>query len=351
MNRNMTTLQRAALASLTALAASAAGAAAPAAHAATATDGAVALQPAGGKHRLAYTAAPGDVVHGAVRLKNAGRQARDIKLTAVDVGTAAFGGAVYGDATGKRTGRWVTLEAGTVRVGARSTKTVHFSVQVPRGTSKGVHYAGITAVDVAQLRAASTRRKRAGKRIVFHRITRFALPLKVRVPGAVSPRLTFRGAEVDVDAAGANILMKLENTGRTLLRSTDVKLRLAQGDRTLVDVHQPLREFVPGTAAKFPITLPGIPSEGDYRVVGTIRPEGAPAIAVDETVHIDGKSVKKAERSVVARTAPPADGGMGIVLYLAIGGLAVVAIGFGVAFARMRRRLNAATAAAGEQRS
>jgi hypothetical protein len=118
-------------------------------------------------------------------------------------------------------------------------------------------------------------------------------------------------------------------------------------------MRQPMFEFVPGTTTAYPVAMSGVPAAGYYRLVGRISPAGAPVIRVDTTFHIGGRIVAKARRSLEgAAIARHADtGGMGMIMWLGIGGLAAVAGAFAVAFARMRRRLKAVTAARDEQRS
>jgi hypothetical protein len=335
-----TTTKRIALLWLAALAWTTASAASAVAQNARVAGG-IALQPVGASKRLDFPARPGSVVQGAVLVKNTTAGDSTVRLTAVDVGTAAMGGAVYGDKAGKQTGRWLVLATQSVKVPAHRARVVRFRVRIPGGARPGVHYAGITAIDAAQLRAPR-RSANQGKRIVLRRLTRFALPVKLRVPGAASPRLQLRGARIDVDAVGANVLVKLQNTGQTLIRSTKVDLRLKQQNRTLASSRQELREFVPDSSAEYSMSWPGIPAQGDYRLVGEIRPAGAPVVRVDRALRVGGTEVKKARRSIVARTAPPA-GGPPVALLLGLGGALAVAVGFGIAFMRMRRRLKAAT--------
>jgi hypothetical protein len=344
------TMRRAAVASLVVLAGTTATAAT--ATAAGPAPAGIALLPGGTADRLEFSTRPGSVVEGTVRVKNGGASSRAVRLSAVDVGTASFGGAVYGQSAARKAGKWLKLERRTVTVPARSVRTVGFRVSVPAGARSGVHYAGVTASDVAELRAARTTGGGKKKSVVFHRILRMALPIKLELPGAASPRLRLRAARVRVDAVGTQVQVGIENTGGTLIRSTGVDLRITKGSRTIMTGRQPMTEFVPGTSTAYPLTIPGVPAAGDYRVVGRITPAGGPAVRVDELVHINGRTIAKARHSLDGRAQiATARGGISPMLWLAVGGLGAIAAALAVAFARMRRRLKEATAGAAAQRS
>jgi hypothetical protein len=305
----------------------------------------VALRPAGKAQKLAYSVEPGAVLSGAVLVQNNTGRDRAIRIAAVDVGTAALGGAVYGERPGKGTGRWLDLNIPSVRVAAHRARVVRFRIRVPRNAPAGVHYAGITAIDADQLRAVSSAPSGTAKRIVFHRIARFALPVKIRVKGeGVAPRLHFSDATVAVDAAGANVLVKLENTGETLIRRTAVDLQVKQGARTLFAIKQHLKEFVPDSAAQYPMPWPGAPKEGRYRLIGEIRPAGAPVINVDAALKVDGKNATSAGRSLAGRISRPEKARISLMVWLALGLVTTAAAALGLAFVRTRRRLQAATA-------
>jgi hypothetical protein len=345
------TMRRAAAAALIALAGTTATAATATA-AGPALTGGIALLPGGTADRLEFDTQPGSVVEGTVRVKNGGRSSRAVRLSAVDLGTASFGGAVYGQTAAKKAGKWLKLERGTVTVPARGMRTVRFRVSVPAGARSGVHYAGVTASDAAELRAARTSGGGKKKSIVFHRIIRMALPIKLELPGAASPRLRLRGAKVRVDAVGTQVQVGIENDGGTLIRSTGVNLRITKGSRTIMTGRQPMTEFVPGTSTAYPLTIPGVPAAGDYRVVGRITPAGGPAVRVDEVIRINGKTIAKARRSLDGRARiAPAGGGISPMLWLAVGGLGAIAAALAIAFARMRRRLKEATAGGAAERA
>jgi hypothetical protein len=340
------TIRHAAAASLIALAGTAATAGTASAQG-PAVPGGIALLPGGKHERLDFKAQPGSVVEGTVLVKNASRSSRTVKLSGVDVGTAEYGGAVYGETDGRKVGSWVHLGDETLTVPARTIRTVPFSVRVPAGARSGVHYAGITAADADQLRAAKTSDGAKKKSIVFHRIVRMALPVKLELPGPASPKLQLRDAKVQVNAVGTRATLELENTGGTLVRSTGVDLRITDGVKAIASSRQPMSEFVPGTKASYPLAITGVPKAGVYRIVGRVTPAGGPAVQVDEQIRITGKTVAKAKKSLQGAVEQRSgQGGISPVIWAAIGGLGLLAVGLGVAFARMRRRMRALTAAA-----
>jgi hypothetical protein len=121
-------------------------------------------------------------------------------------------------------------------------------------------------------------------------------------------------------------------------------LHVKQGARTLFATNQRLKEFVPDSTAQYPMPWPGVPKEGTYRLIGEIRPAGAPVIKVDAGLKVDGENATSARRSIAGRTSQPEQAGIGLMVWLGLGAVTTAAGAFALAFVRTRRRLKAATA-------
>jgi hypothetical protein len=104
-----------------------------------------------------------------------------------------------------------------------------------------------------------------------------------------------------------------------------------------------LKEFVPDSAAQYPIPWPGAPKEGTYRLIGEIRPVGAAVIKVDAGLKVDGNNATSARSSVAGRIGRPERAGISLIVWLALGIVTTAAAGLCLAFVRTRRRLRAAT--------
>lgn len=250
---------------------------------------------------LRLRARPGDVLRGAVVVRNASRHDITVKLRAADIANAANGNADYVTRPLSRTGRWLRLEAPWVRLRPGAVRRVGFNVRVPAAARGGSHYAGIVAYDARDAATAAARKSAKGKSFNFYRINRQALPVTVRLPGPVTRSLALRSTKLTVEPVGAGLVLGLLPGGSKLIRSARVKLRVLRDNKTVFKHLSGLGQLFPGSALNYRIPWQGTPTDGSYRVLGVIRPKDAAEVQIDETVTFT--SAKAAE---LEDEAPPA---------------------------------------------
>ena len=81
------------------------------------------------------------------------------------------------------TGLWLRLSAGRLLLLPHASRRVAYTVSIPAGATGGSHYAGIVAINAADLVAPAVRGKSKGRAFTFYRVSRQAVPLTVRLPG------------------------------------------------------------------------------------------------------------------------------------------------------------------------
>jgi hypothetical protein len=302
------------------------------------------LSPAGGGSYPRFTARAGETVTGALRLRSRIGKVQTIRLQALDLGTAHTGGIEFRPGRAAAVGAWLKLERRDVRLPGGATRTVRFTASIPRDAAPGEHFAGIAAIDRAELRRAQSPAGRRG--VELRHVTRVALPVRLELRGSAERQLDLRGIGFSSNAGGTRLELDLRSIGHLLVRETSVDLRVSgPGARRPVRHRDRISEFVPQTAIRYPIALPGQVARGEYRVTGTIKPEGGRTIRVDERVSFGSSQAKELEE----RTGDTVPGGGGVPKLL-IGALALALLLAGAAsagYVRLRRRLRRATAAAG----
>ena len=173
-------------------------------------------------------------------------------------------------------------------------------MRIPTSARGAAHYAGIVAVDAAELAARSRRQraKRAG--FTFSRINRQALPLTIRLPGPLTRKLTLRSVSLDVSAAGAGLVLGLLPRGTVLMQDATVKLRVSRGKRTILRNASTLGQLIPDSRLDYRIAWNGRPTKGSYRVKGVIRPRAAKPIFIDRMI-----TFTPAKAKALKEQAPP----------------------------------------------
>jgi hypothetical protein len=131
-------------------------------------------------------------------------------------------------------GQWLALSAGRVRVAPHSSRQVAYTVSIPRGIT-GAHYAGIVALNAADLRTPAIRRRSKSKStgVTIYRISRQALPITIRIPGPLTRSLALRSVNLSVGSAGAALMLGLLPGGTELTEAAQVDLRVLRGAQTI----------------------------------------------------------------------------------------------------------------------
>ncbi len=261
-----------------------------------------------------------------------------VALQGVDVGTAATGGLDYGDRAPRAAGRWVTLSRGSLDLAPGASVDVPFAVHVPAGARSGDHVAGVVAYDPGEIarEQRAARRQGRGLRLAFR--SRLAIAVVVRVPGPRHPRLTFGGAGVNASPSGVRIELRLRNSGNTLIKPTKGDVAVSQDGQPLFTTPVDLDTFAPESQIRFPIPLPGTPTQGTYHLQGTLHPNGAPAVKIDTDVEFTSRQAQRFTRAS-GKKVKRTDGGGFSLLYIALGFAVLAAVGFGVAYARARKQI------------
>ena len=189
----------------------AASAAAPtsATAAASPTPAAFALTAVGASGAMLLHGTAGQVLHGAVRVRNVSRQTITVILQPADIKNAGNGNADYVTTALSHTGRWLHLAAATVRLAPHASRRIAFTVSIPAGTIGASHYAGIVAINAADLAPGGARKGAKGTSFTFYRINRQALPLTIRLPGPLTRSLALRFAKLIVAPVGASLHLGL----------------------------------------------------------------------------------------------------------------------------------------------
>lgn len=332
----------AALALAASAAAPAPAAAAPAAPAAPKA-ATFALTAAGEAGALQLRSAPGRAVRGAVLVRNVSAKPITLRLQPADIRNATNGNADYVTAGRSAAGRWVKLAATTVRLAPKATRKVAFTVRIPTGARGASHYAGIVALDAADLSAAARDRKRKGTNFTISRVTRQALPITLRLPGPLTRKLTLRSVRIVVEPAGAGLVLGLRPGGTVLTQSAPVKLRVSRGPRTILRHASTLGQLFPGDDLAFRIPWAGRQTQGAYRVRGVIRPKNAAPVYIDRSIAFTPAKVKELQRETPPATqqvAATKQAGLPMWVWLALAAAAVLllALSFAIWFLARRGR-------------
>jgi hypothetical protein len=289
--------------------------------------------------------APGRVLHGAVSVRNLSRHPVTVILQRAAIANASNGNANFLTTGVSGPGLWLSLSAGRVRVAPHSSRQVAYTVSIPLGITGASHYAGIVALDAADLRTPAIRRRSKSTGVTIYRISRQALPITIRLPGPLTRGLSLQSVKLSVASSGASLVLGLLPGGTELTEAATVNLRVLRGAQTIFKSATGLGQLFPGGALSYRIAWPGTPTPGTYRVVGTIRPVGSAVIYIDQTV---GYTVAKA--SLLKSETPP-----GPVIHVPGSGMPgwvwiVLSVAFGLLIAlllavwKLSRRLRAAPA-------
>lgn len=244
------------------------------------------------------------MLHGGVRVRNLLGRPITVMLMPADIRNSSNGNADYATTALSQAGRWLTLAARSVRLQPHAVSEVAFSVTVPAAAHGASHYAGIVAIDSADLASAAAGKKTRGRTFSFQRINRQALPLTIRLPGPLSRGLALRAISLSVQPAGAGLVLRLHPDGSELTEGAQVQVRVLRGARTVLRSDSTLGQLFPGADLGYRIPWVGqVPVPGTYRVLGVIRPRGAPAIRIDQTV-----AYTAAKADQLKRETPPTAG-------------------------------------------
>lgn len=248
---------------------------------------------------------PGQILRGAVRVRDLSGHPVTVILQPADIQNASNGNADYVTTQLSETGRWLHLAALTVRLAAHAARLVTFTVTIPAGATGASHYAGIVAINAAELATAAAHTPTKGQTFSFYRIDRQALPLTIRLPGPLTRSLALRSAEFIVQPIGASLKLALLPAGSELIQSAQINLRILRGTRTIFTYHSTLGQLFPGASLNYRIPWHGRPTPGTYHLLGIIRPNGASPVNINKTVEFTSAKATQLKREIPPAAKPP----------------------------------------------
>lgn len=236
-----------------------------------------------GRSWVETTMNPGDRTTEHLALRNLGDQGTTFALKAADgyFTTAGRFNMLPADRTSVDAGTWISV-ASEVRVAARSTAIVPFTITVPKNATPGDHAAGIAASVLSGGTAEGGSRVGVESRVGFRVMT--------RVAGELKPQLTVSGIKTSYDMswnpfAPGSATVKYDgiNSGNTRFAFTDsvdgapatTRGELLPGERRVSTSIVPVWPFGPVT-----IDLRVTP-----KAAATADAAGAAAGAVPDPVH------------------------------------------------------------------
>jgi hypothetical protein len=269
---------------------------------------AFALSPASGSGALLLHGTPGQILRSAVIVRNVTGHQVTVILHAADIRDASNGNADYLTTPLSQAGRWIALAATTVRLAPHASQRVAFTVSIPPPTTGASHYAGIVAINAADLAAAAVRKTAKGRTFTFYRIDRQALPLTIRLPGPLTRSLSLRSTQLTVQPVGAGLVLGLLPDGSELIQSTRISLRVLRGARTIFTSTSTLGQLFPGAALNYRIPWIGKPTPGSYHVQGVIRPQAAAAVNISQTLKFTASKATQLKHETPPTAQQPSPG-------------------------------------------
>ncbi|QLQ11248.1 MAG: DUF916 domain-containing protein [Nocardioidaceae bacterium] len=220
------------------------------------------------RDRFEYIVEPGERYDDHIAIRNLGNTTLTVDLYAADATTATDGAfsVLSRDEESTGSGSWINLRRERVRVPARQTRVVAFSMRVPANAEPGDHAAGILASVTTESDSVGIER-RVGTRVY------------ARVAGNVSPGLEISRIEAGHDVGwnplslgGATARFSLTNTGNLRISAEVVSESAGLlGLGHTLSAPNRLPELLPGASLEITQELPGALPLGPMRltVVGT----------------------------------------------------------------------------------
>jgi hypothetical protein len=312
-------------------------AAAPASAAATSSPVAFALSAAGTTGAITLHGTPGRRLRSAVTLRNLSRRRVTVILQTADIENASNGNADYVTTRLHRAGRWLHLASRRVRLAPHAVRQIGISVRVPARAAGGSHYAGIVAINAADLAKHAARGKSKGRAFTFYRISRQALPLTIHLPGRLTRSLTLRSAKLIAEPIGVGLVLGLLPGGTELTQAAPIKLRVLRGARRIFAYHSALGQLFPGSALNYRVPWPGRPTPGTYHLIGQIRPQGSAVINIDRTIRFSAAGARQLTRETPPLARATYAGIPGWIWTVLVGG-SVLVVGLIFAVYKLARR-------------
>jgi hypothetical protein len=297
------------------------------------------LAPGRGPAATLLKGRPGETLSSSVRVLNRSHRTKTIHLQVADIDTASSTGVSYATTHPHRAGTWVHLDRHTIKVPAGTSTRVAFTVGVPQDVRGGAHYAGVVATDAAQMRGPRATRPATGKRsFEVRRVVRMAIPVTISLPGPRTRNVVYSGATLNTDTGAPELRLALRNTGTLLIDGARISLRAERDGRSIFTYKAAMAQVMPDGGFGYSVPWTGAAKEGDYRLVGTIKPKGAKAVFINDVIHVTGKQAKKA-----AKLQPPVatqKSAIPMIVWIALGAAGALITGMAAMIIGMRRRMD-----------
>jgi hypothetical protein len=271
----------------------------------------------------------GASAHDEVVITNTSTQSVSLAVSAVDGLTGQTSGSVYAnrqDAV-REAGLWVTPEITSLTLAGNASRTVGFTVQVPKGASAGDHLAGIAVENTVPTSS--------GNGFSIKQILRSVIGVRVVVPGpaAFYPRLV----SLDINGIGATgigaVDIGLGNSGKQLAKPTLVVAMTGPAgySRSLT---RHLDTVLPGDTITYPFAWPDRLQKGSYDIKATLTGGGI-TVSLNKTVQL-GTTLAGVTQPLPTVVHDKAKSNNSLVMLLAA--LLAVAIAAGLITAAVLRR-------------
>ncbi len=217
---------------------------------------------------LVLRVAPGGRAAGSFVMTNSRSEPANVAIYPADGLTGATTGIVYGGAGEplRRAGSWLTPDARSAILGARSERVVTFTVHVPDGTPPGDHVGSVVLQQSATGDGPITQ------------ILRSVVPVFVEVAGPAARSLAVEGAGVGVAPGSRSapaVTVTMRNTGRRICRPR-LSVALDGGAERGAPVSRQLDAILPGDTVPYVLRWPRELQAGRYTVTAATSDCGEP---------------------------------------------------------------------------
>lgn len=294
---------------------------------------------AGARGYFVYTAHGGSRISGQVSLVNTSTARGAVLLYAVDATTGQTTGAVYQSRARRRhdVGAWTKLPVRRVVLGSRARAQVSFTLRVPRGAWGGQHLGAIVAQPVSPVRRYSTKKGSHAFHINVQALS--VLAVQVNVPTRPVQRMTVNGCRAGGPHSFQTLFVGMANTGNQFVNGTGTVSVIRGGASAIKHRSFAIDTFLPGTSISYPVVLTGQPLRaGEYRAVVSLTYGNHHHLTRVLGCNISSHSIVQVFGAANAAQITRPGGGSGpSVPVIVIGGIALLALGFGAAVLLNRR--------------
>lgn len=243
-----------------------------------------------------YDAEPGQVIHDEVLVTNTGDAPGTVQLAALDGMTGQTGGIVFPDADAPRAqvGAWTRLDQTELTLEPGESRTVGFTLTVPREVRAGHHVGGIAAQGVAV--------KQGSGQFQVNVQTRVVTAVQVNLPGPVVEHLAIDGVTPTMQGSRQALLLGLRNDGNRMLKPHGTLTVTDSQGQELHSIPLQLNTFLPDTAIAYPaVVLDGPLAAGEYAVAVRLQ------YGEEGTASYEGTLTISSEQAAQAAQAAPAE--------------------------------------------